>query len=47
MINLSSFFWFQEKAVTQKVELNESIVRANDTIQQMGLMYLKLKDFKD
>ena len=35
----------QEQAVIQNVELKRGLIEANETIHQMGLVYLKLKEY--
>lgn len=37
----------QEKVVTQNVELKETIVEKDETINQIGRMYMKLKALTD
>lgn len=44
--NLYLVLILQEKAIKQNADLKMAIVEANETIYEMSIMYLKLKDKK-
>lgn len=51
LITLNELVWFfqkttQETLIRQNIELKASAVEANETIYQMGIMYMRLKKSK-